>query len=180
MNMSTCVSLQPFGYNFNGGKLLATLAFSKEVLTYFQNKYNEPLLGITTTSLYGKSIQYDRLIHLKFVGYTKGNSVQSITPEITKLCNEYLKKECGLNYKLAKKFIILQKTFDKLNIPKEEILTLYRITIEDIERIKQFQWKIFYYTIVSQTGLFYLYVTYHPNLTYSFLVMTIILGLLGF
>ena len=122
MNMSTCVSLQPFGFNFNGGKLLATLAFSKEVLTYFQNKYIEPLLGITTTSLYGKSVQYDRLKHIKFVGYTKGNSVQSITPEITKLCNDYLKTEYGYNYKLAKKFIILQKTFDKLNIPKEDIL----------------------------------------------------------
>ncbi len=123
MNMSTCVPLQPFGFNFNGGKLLASLAFSKEVQEYFQQKYNEPLLGITTTSLYGKSIQYDRLEYLKFVGYTKGNSVQNIPPEVTKLCNEYLKSEFGYNYRLAKKFIILQKAFDKLNIPKEDILT---------------------------------------------------------
>jgi hypothetical protein len=123
MNMSTCVPLQPFGFNFNGGKLLATLAFSKEVQEYFQQKYNQPLLGITTTSLYGKSIQYDRLECLKFVGYTKGNSVQNIPPEVTKLCNQYLKSEFGYNYRLAKKFIILQKTFDKLNIPKEDILT---------------------------------------------------------
>ena len=123
MNMSTCVPLQPFGFNFNGGKLLASLAFSKEVQEYFQQKYNEPLLGITTTSLYGKSIQYDRLECLKFVGYTKGNSVQNIPPEVTKLCNQYLKSEFGYNYRLAKKFIILQKTFDKLNIPKEDILT---------------------------------------------------------
>lgn len=123
MNMSTCVPLQPFGFNFNGGKLLASLAFSQEVQEYFQQKYNEPLLGITTTSLYGKSIQYDRLKCLKFVGYTKGNSVQNIPPEVTKLCNQYLKSEYGYNYKLAKKFIILQKTFDKLNIPKEDILT---------------------------------------------------------
>ena len=80
-------------------------------------------MGITTTSLYGKSIQYDRLECLKFVGYTKGNSVQNIPPEVTKLCNDYLKSEFGYNYRLAKKFIILQKTFDKLNIPKEDILT---------------------------------------------------------
>ena len=123
MNMSTCVPLQPFGFNFNGGKLLASLAFSQEVQEYFQYKYNEPLLGITTTSLYGKSIQYDRLDCLKFVGYTKGYSVQNIPPEVTKLCNQYLKSELGYNYRLAKKFIILQKTFDKLNIPKEDILT---------------------------------------------------------
>lgn len=123
MNMSTCVPLQPFGFNFNGGKLLASLVFSQEVQEYFQQKYNEPLLGITTTSLYGKSIQYDRLECLKFVGYTKGYSVQNIPPEVTKLCNQYLKSELGYNYRLAKKFIILQKTFDKLNIPKEDILT---------------------------------------------------------
>lgn len=89
MNMSTCVPLQPFGFNFNGGKLLASLVFSQEVQEYFQQKYNEPLLGITTTSLYGKSIQYDRLECLKFVGYTKGNSVQNIPSEVTKLCNQY-------------------------------------------------------------------------------------------
>lgn len=34
-----------------------------------------------------------------------------------------MKTEFGYNYRLAKKFIILQKTFDKLNIPKEDILT---------------------------------------------------------
>ena len=123
MNMSTCVPLQPFGFNFNGGKLLATLIFSKQVIEYFQNKYNEPLLGICTTSLYGKSIQYARLKHLKFVGFTKGNSVQSIPSDVTKLCNQYLKSEYGYNYNLTKKFIILQKTFDELNIPKEDILT---------------------------------------------------------
>jgi hypothetical protein len=123
MNMSTCVALQPFGFNFNGGKLLASLAFSKEIYDYYQNKYNEPLLGITTTSIYGKSIQYDRLKQLKFLGYTRGNSVQMIPSEVTKLCNEYLKIEHNYNYNLSKKFIILQKTFDELNISKEDILT---------------------------------------------------------
>ena len=123
MNMSTCVPLQPFGFNFNGGKLLASLAFSKEISDYFQKKYNEPLLGITTTSIYGKSIQYDRLKQLKFLGYTRGNSVQMVPSEVTKLCNEYLKIEFNYNYNLSKKFIILQKTFDELNISKEDILT---------------------------------------------------------
>jgi len=121
MNISTCVPLQPFGFNFNAGKLLATLAFSKEVSNYYKNKYNEPLLGLTTTSLYGKSIQYDRLPDLKFVGYTKGNSVYSIPSEVTKLCSQYLKSTIG--YTSSRKFIILQKAFDTLNIPKEDILT---------------------------------------------------------
>ena len=121
--MSTCVPLQPFGFNFTGGKLLSMLAFSKEVQDYYFNKYNEPLLGITTTSLYGKSIQYDKLKELTFIGYTKGNSVKDIPPEVTKICNDYLKFEYGYNYKLSKKFIILQAAFSKLGIDKDDILS---------------------------------------------------------
>ena len=122
MNMSTCVPLQPFGFNFNGGKLLASLAFSKEVLMHFRDKYNRELLGITTTSLYGKSIQYDRLSHLKFLGYTKGYSVKDIPSEVTKLCSEYIKQEYKQDYPLRKKFIIIQSAFEKLNISKEDLL----------------------------------------------------------
>jgi hypothetical protein len=123
MNMSTCVPVQPFGFNFTGGKLLAMLVFSKEVNDYYYKKYNEPLLGITTTSLYGKSVQYDKLKELKFVGYTKGNSVKDVPSEVTKICNEYLKFEYGYNYKLSKKFIILQRAFDNLGLSKEDLLT---------------------------------------------------------
>lgn len=123
MNMSTCVSIQPFGYNFNGGKLLASLAFSKEVLNYFKKNYEEPLLGITTTSLYGVSIQYDRLKNLKYLGLTKGNSSFKVSEEVTKLCKNYLKKEYNIEYKSMKKFIIVTKAFQKLNLPKEDILT---------------------------------------------------------
>jgi hypothetical protein len=66
---------------------------------------------------------YDKLKELKFVGYTKGNSVNGVPSEVTKICNEYLKFEYGYNYKLSKKFIILQKAFDNLGISKEDVLT---------------------------------------------------------
>lgn len=82
MNLSTCVSTQPFGYNTNGGKLLTSLAFSKEVYQYVHDKYNTHIHGITTMSIYGKSIQYDRLSQLKFVGYTNGNTTSAIPQEV--------------------------------------------------------------------------------------------------
>lgn len=122
MNISTCVPLQPFGFNFNGGKLLASLAFSKEVLTYFYSSYNHELLGLTTTSLYGKSIQYDRLECLKYVGLTKGNSVKDIPSEVVKLCANYLKHEYNQEYPSRKKYIILQSAFNKLGLSKEDLL----------------------------------------------------------
>ena len=71
-NLNCCVPLQPFGYNCNGGKLLVKLAFSREVAEYWQSKYKQPLLCITTMGVNGKSIMYDRLKEIKMIGYTKG------------------------------------------------------------------------------------------------------------
>lgn len=89
MNLSCCVPLQPFGFNTTGGKLLACLAFSKEVFDYYFLKYKEPLLAIITTSINGKSIQYDRLKCLKMIGYTKGYGSVNIPDSLYRACQEY-------------------------------------------------------------------------------------------
>jgi hypothetical protein len=89
LNLACCVPLSPFGFNTTGGKLLASLAFSKEIFDYYQHKYNEPLLGIMTTSINGKSIQYDRLNCLKMIGYTKGEGSVNIPEILHKNCIEY-------------------------------------------------------------------------------------------
>jgi hypothetical protein len=89
MNLTCCVPLQPFGFNTTGGKLLASLAFSKEVYDYYLKKYNEPLLAIITTSINGKSIQYDRLECMKLIGYTKGFGSVNIPKELFDVCKEY-------------------------------------------------------------------------------------------
>jgi len=65
---------------------------------------------------------YSRLPFLKHIGFTKGNSSFNISDEVTSICKDYLKQK-GYNYNSKKKFIILQKAFDLLNIPKEDILT---------------------------------------------------------
>jgi hypothetical protein len=120
MNISTCVPLQPFGFNFTGGKLLTKLVFSQEVQDIFKNKYGHSLLGITTTSLYGKSIQYDRLKEIKFIGYTKGNSVYKYTTEFVQLCKKYLQDYHNL--KVDKKLFIISRTLEKLELPKDEYM----------------------------------------------------------
>lgn len=89
LNLSCCVPLQPFGFNTNGGKLIAKLAFSKEVFEYYLNKYKEPLLAIITTSINGKSVQYDRLKELKFIGFTKGYGSVYIPKELHEVCKNY-------------------------------------------------------------------------------------------
>lgn len=89
MNLSCCVPLQPFGFNTTGGKLLASLAFSREIFEYYSSKYNDNLLGIITTSINGKSIQYDRLDCLKMIGYTKGYGSVNIPSELYLICQDY-------------------------------------------------------------------------------------------
>jgi len=63
---STIVPIQPLGYNLVGGKLLALLCLSDTVEKTWEHQYKDKLVGVTTTSLYGKTktiplSQYDRL-----------------------------------------------------------------------------------------------------------------------
>ena len=117
LNLTTCVPLQPFGYKFNGGKLLAELVFSKEIFKEFKKRYNIDLIAITTFGLYGKAIMYDRLRKLKFIGYTKGNSYCNIDDETYNLCKQFL-KENNFDYKKYKRFMNIRKTLDMLKLNK--------------------------------------------------------------
>lgn len=118
VNISTCVPLYPFGFNFNGGKLIASLAFSKEIMNYYENKYEEynKILGITTTSLYGKSIMYDRLSCLKYLDLTKGNSTYEINDAVCSLCKQFLSDKHGKKVDSKKKLNYLTTTFKYLGI----------------------------------------------------------------
>lgn len=76
-DLSVCVSAQPFGWHWNGGKLMALL--STTLGDYWQERYNDELYGITTTSLWGKGTQYNRIF--KFLGYTEGFGHEHISDE---------------------------------------------------------------------------------------------------
>ena len=123
VNITTCVSTQPFGFNFNGGKLLTTLAFSKEVLEFYYEKYNTHILGITTMSLYGKSVQYDRLKCIKYIGMTKGNSLKNVPQEALEFAKQHLQENELLTPSLNKNNMwALKKCLNKLQIPVEDVL----------------------------------------------------------
>ena len=75
---STIVPLQPLGYNYMGGKLLALLCLADQVQDDWHNRYGDPLVAVTTTSLYGKTkanglSQYDGLTHWNKMGFSSGS-----------------------------------------------------------------------------------------------------------
>lgn len=58
---SCIMSTQPFGYNFLGGKLAACLVTTSVVRDVWNKLYNNILVGMTTTSLYGSYSMYNSL-----------------------------------------------------------------------------------------------------------------------
>ena len=108
MNISTCVGIPPFSFNYNGGKLIAMLMFSKEVYKYVKDKYSDKLVGLNTFSLYGKSIQYDRIKNLKFIGYTKGNGSFHIPKQLYKSCTKYMDHN-NIEYKKYKRRMYIMR-----------------------------------------------------------------------
>jgi hypothetical protein len=58
---SCIMSTQPFGYNFLGGKLCASLVTTDVVRNVWKSQYNNVMAGMTTTSLYGSYSMYNSL-----------------------------------------------------------------------------------------------------------------------
>ena len=139
---STIVPFQPLGYNYVGGKLLALLCLSDEVQNLWKKQYGDTLIGVTTTSLYGKTklnglSQYDNLDHWQKMGFTAGSVSFEPGKETRYLIREWLKakhsrkyfewyvakKPSGQPHKRDHKNRSLGFTYTKLGIPKEIIRT---------------------------------------------------------
>jgi hypothetical protein len=141
---STIVPLQPLGYNYVGGKLLALLCLATPIQEKWEELYGDKLVSITTTSLYGQAkpnglSQYDGLPYWQKMGFTAGSV--SFEPEketrykirqwlmknYTKKYFEWYvaKKPSGQPHKRDHKNRSLQFTYSKLGVPKELIRTAH-------------------------------------------------------
>ena len=101
-------ALPPYNYLL-GGKLMSYILASKEVREIYRKKYKDKitlidkreanqLVGIFTTSLYGKSSQYNRLKYndellYKPIGATKGFGTLHLSEETIEKMQEYLKSK---------------------------------------------------------------------------------------
>lgn len=69
---TTIVPTQPLGFNFLGGKLIASLLCTSPVQEVWYDSFGDRLVGLTTTSLYGSHSMYQRIPFWKELGKTKG------------------------------------------------------------------------------------------------------------
>lgn len=89
-DLSVCVGLQPLAWHWNLGKLIAMLATSDEVAADHHRRYGDDLKWITTTSLYGRGAQYNRVY--KFLGYTKGFGHAHVTEAAYQAMLEWMRE----------------------------------------------------------------------------------------
>lgn len=120
MNITTCVGIPPFSFNFNGGKLITLLMFSQEVYDYVYKKYKQELACITTFSLYGKSVQYDRIQELKYVGLTNGETISHLPKWFYDCIVTYTKQQDDFDEKkFNRRLNQMTYLIRKYDLPKE-------------------------------------------------------------
>ena len=107
-NGSTIAPTQPFGFNYLGGKLLALLCCSDIVQYHWKRKYKDPLVGITTTSLYGGYSQYTNLKYWKKCESSEGKTLPEHTKKTVSEINKWLLKN---HYEVATKKCLFAKDY---------------------------------------------------------------------
>jgi hypothetical protein len=139
---STIVPLQPLGWNYMGGKLLALLCLADTVQKDWKERYGDTLVGVTTTSLYGNTksgglSQYDGLEHWNKMGFSSGSVAFEPSRATKAMLFDWIKEteprkyfewwaaknQQGLPLKRDHKNRSLNFAYPKLGIPKQLIRT---------------------------------------------------------
>lgn len=121
------VPVQPFGYLLNGGKLISLLLNHDTIRNDWKTLYNQELVGITTTSLFGRPSMYDGVDrYIKNLGETKGEILISPDNELMKEIHSLMKNKYPDEYNEA-----IKKTG-----PKQQVLYLFfRKYIEEFRKL---------------------------------------------
>jgi hypothetical protein len=129
--VSTCVATQPFGFNFLGGKLLASLSTSKTVRDLWKEKYGDTLIGLTTTSLFGQFSMYNSIPTWKSLGETKGTVLLKPDNSYYEFWRDWIKENYAEEFehamsKSSPKQNVLSLIFKYLDIEKKRYVSEHR------------------------------------------------------
>jgi hypothetical protein len=100
---STILPMQPLGYHYLGGKLMALLSVSDFVVNAWNDRYDtdkipSKLVGLTTTSLYSSFSQYNNLKHWIKKGHSSGSIKFEVSKETLIKIKGYLQRKFPLKY----------------------------------------------------------------------------------
>jgi hypothetical protein len=95
---TTIAPTQPLGYNFLGGKLIASLLISKYVRDIWQREYGNVLVGFTTMSLYGDGSMYNGIKWWKSLGETTGKVSIKPNNDHYDIMHDVIKKKYPVEY----------------------------------------------------------------------------------
>ncbi len=141
--VSSCVATQPLGFNFLGGKLLASLSTSSVIRDMWKSKYGDTLIGLTTTSLFGQFSMYNSTRVWKSLGETKGTQLLKADSQHYNYWRDWLKENFAEEYELA-----ISKSS-----PKQNVLSLiYRYLGIDKKRYMTETRKGLYFADIYENG----------------------------
>lgn len=101
-SIGSCImATQPFGYNFLGGKLIACLSTTKTVRNIWESFYNQILVGMTTTSLYGSYSMYNNIKWWHKCGSSTGKILIKPDQSNYEIWHHWLKDNKTLEYEKA-------------------------------------------------------------------------------
>lgn len=132
------VPVQPFGYNYLGGKLLALMCCSHEARTALNDKYNADICLFETTSLYGSSkssSQYDGLKpYMRFKGLTDSNFVPLIHDRIFSDLDDFFRQRNN------NKTIVKEGASSRKLKTQQKMIALIKSTLKetDLDQYQQF------------------------------------------
>lgn len=98
---SCIMSTQPFGYNFLGGKLIACLITTSTVRDVWKKLYENTLVGMTTTSLYGSYSMYNSLKWWHKCGSSAGKIPIKPDDEIYEIWHHWIQENKKEKYEKA-------------------------------------------------------------------------------
>jgi hypothetical protein len=153
--IGTCImATQPFGYNFLGGKLVASLLTTKAVSDTWERLYNNKLAGLTTTSLYGGHSMYQRIPFWKEMGKSKGAISIKPDDEIYQYWHEYVKQHMPDEY--HKKTFKENTTSGPVTGIKQQIISMiYKVTNTNASKYKHgFERGVYYAPLYENTQEF--------------------------
>lgn len=132
------VPVQPFGYNYLGGKLLALLASSNELKRRFDQKYGTDLHYFETTSLYGTTkgvSMYDGLKpFIRHIGDTESKFLPLFHDDYFREMFWWFNN----NANGGERLISADKSSKKLKIQTKMISIIIK-SLQDEEKLKEFK-----------------------------------------